>query len=119
MFVGACDEFPNIKLVKTQRHKFSCLILKLLLKAKESIVRDGLREPVKVFPNDGEIYAIGGNTYKDLRRKCLCRRIWRKDLEGMDPHDKELLRANFEDNPVEATDAKFETCEEVFDKYLT
>ena len=37
----------------------------------------------------------------------------------MDPHDKELLRANFEDNlRVEATDSsKFETCEEVFNKY--
>ena len=129
MFVGACDEFLDIKLVKTQpiNHKFRMFDTETTIEEynslKESIVRDGLREPVKVFrANDGEIYAIGGNTRTKILKENACLEVpvlWRKDLEGMDPYDKELLRANFEDNlRVEATDSsKFETCEEVFDKY--
>jgi hypothetical protein len=129
MFVGACDEFINIKLVKTQpiNHKFRMFETETTQEEynslKESIVRDGLREPVKVFrANDGEIYAIGGNTRTKILKETACLEVpvlWRNDLEGMDPYDKELLRANFEDNlRVEATDSsKFETCEEVFSKY--
>jgi len=129
MFVGACDEFLDIKLVKTQpiNHKFRMFKTETTQEEynslKESIVRDGLREPVKIFrANDGEIYAHGGNTRIDILKETACLEVpvlWRKDLEGMDPYDKELLRANFEDNlRVEATDSsKFETCEEVFDRY--
>ena len=129
MFVGACDEFINIKLVKTQpiNHKFRMFETETTQEEynslKESIVRDGLREPVKVFrANDGEIYAIGGNTRTKILKESACLEVpvlWRKDLEGMDPYDKVLLQANFEDNlRVEATDSsKFETCEEVFNKY--
>ena len=129
LFVGACDEFLNIKLVKTQpiNHKFRMFDTETTIEEynslKESIVRDGLREPVKVFrANDGEIYAIGGNTRTKILKESACLEVpvlWRKDLEGMDPYDKELLLANFEDNlRVEATDSsKFETCEEVFNKY--
>ena len=129
MFVGSCDEFINIKLVKTQpiNHKFRMFETETTKEEynslAESILRDGLREPVKVFrANDGEVYAIGGNTRTKILKESACLEVpvlWRKDLEGMDPYDKELLRANFEDNlRVEATDSsKFETCEAVFEKY--
>lgn len=129
MFVGAADEFIDIKLIKTQpiNNKFRKYETETTIEEynslKESIIRDGLREPVKVFrANDNEIYAIGGNTRTKILKETACLEVpvvWRKDLEGKDPYDKELLRANFEDNlRVESTDSnKFETCEEVFSKY--
>ena len=41
-----------------------------------------------------------------------------KGPEGMDPMTKYCYKQTFEDNLVEATDSsKFETCEEVFNKY--
>ena len=128
MFVGACDEFLNIKVVKTQpiNHAFRMFDTDTTKEEynslKESIVRDGLREPVKVFrANDGEIYVLGGNTRTKILKESACLEVpvlWRNDLDGKDPWDKELLRANFEDNlRVESTDSnKFQTAEGVFNR---
>jgi hypothetical protein len=128
-FVGTCDELLPIKSVKVQpiNHKFRMFQTETTKEEynslAESILRDGLREPVKVFrANDNEIYAIGGNTRTKILKESACLEVpvlWRNDLEGLDPYDKVLLQANFEDNlRVESTDSsKFETCEEVFEMY--
>ena len=67
----------------------------------------------KVFPNDGEIHVIGGNTYKDPKRVhvrssyCGVRipKVWILMTKYC---YKQTLKT------TQATDPKFETCEEVF-----
>jgi len=129
IFAGVCDEMLDIKSVKTQpiNHTFRKFTTEETRESydtlKESLIKDGLKEPLKVFlANDGVIYSLGGNTRKKILKESACLEVpvlWQTQFEGKDPWDPLLLQANAEDNlRVEASDSsKFETCEEVFRHY--
>ena len=129
IFAGVCDEMLDIQSVKTQpiNHTFRKFTTEETRESydtlKESLIKDGLKEPLKVFiANDGIIYSLGGNTRKKILKESACLEVpvlWQTQFEGKDPWDPLLLQANAEDNlRVEASDSsKFETCEEVFRHY--
>jgi len=129
IFRGVCDEMLDIKSVKTQPinnifRKHSTEELRNHYESlKQSLITEGLNEPLKVFlANDGIIYCIGGNTRKKILSESACLEVpvlWQKQFEGMDPWDPELLKANAKDNQrVEGSiSSLFETCEEVFRRF--
>ena len=71
--------FLTLNLLRRNLLIISFVCLKLKLHWKNTIVqkrvlsRDGLREQRKSFPaNDGEIYAIGGNTRTKILKESAC-----------------------------------------------
>ena len=125
MFVGACDEFPTLNLLRRNP-----INLKFLMFETET-TQEEYNSPKRVlslmdyvssksFPQmtvRSMLLVVTPLQRSSKRVHARSSLLWRKDPEGMDPHDKVLLQANFEDNPEKQLISKFETCEEVFNKY--
>lgn len=126
IFTGVCDEMLDIKSVKTQpiNHAFRKFTNEKTQEQydslKESLITEGLNEPLKVFrADDGVIYCLGGNTRKKILKESACFEVpvlWQTQFEGMDPWHPDVVQANAGDNiRVEGTDSgNFQTCEDIF-----